>query len=265
MQKQDVDLGGRKMAYLEKGVGQAVVLLHGFCGSSSYWDSVLPLLPDSHRFIIPDLRGHGDSDAPAGTYSMEVMAKDIAELLQQLRIEKTILLGHSLGGYITLAFAELYPERLNGFGLIHSAAFPDDDKGKQGRLNSMKTIRDNGLNVFIDGLIPKLFAPQHVETMPAAVLTAKEIGYATDPGGAVSTLEGMRTRPARNEVIQNANVQVLIVAGENDQIIPRERVFYDKGDHITQHLIAEAGHMSMMEDPQRLAEIMLAFIGGENR
>lgn len=260
MEKKYQDLGGRKMAFLEKGVGQAVVLLHGFCGSSAYWDSLLPLLPDSCRWIVPDLRGHGASDAPAGTYSMETMAEEIAELLQQLSIEKTILIGHSLGGYITLAFAERYPQWLSGFGLIHSTAFPDDEKGKAGRLNSMKTIQEQGLPAFIDGLIPKLFAPHHVETMPTAVQKAKEIGYTTNAGGAVSTLEGMRTRLDRNHVILTAKVPILIVAGEYDQVIPRERAFYDQRDPLTQRLISEAGHMSMMEDPEKLASIMIDFL-----
>ena len=105
----DTKLFGQKderIAYKEQGQGQAVVLLHGFCGSSSYWDKLLPLLPAHYRYIAPDLRGHGHSGAPAGDFSMEAFADDLARLLEHLEEKQVIVLGHSLGGYVTLALAE---------------------------------------------------------------------------------------------------------------------------------------------------------------
>ncbi len=259
MDKQYVELNGLRMAYREKGQGQAVVLLHGFCGSSAYWDKLLPLLPESSRLIVPDLRGHGDSGAPDGVYSMETLADDIAQLVQQLGLGKAILLGHSLGGYAALAVAEHYPELLAGFGLIHSTAFPDSEEAKQGRLKSQETIKEKGLPVFIDGLIPKLFAPAHLQSMPDEVQEAVRIGYGTSPEGAVNTLEGMRLRPDRNRVLETARVPVLLVAGKHDQIVPVERTFTVSGDRFTQCLIEDAGHMSMMESPQKLADAISSF------
>lgn len=259
MDKKFVELGGLRLAYQEKGQGQAVVLLHGFCGSSAYWNQLLPLLPDNSRFIAPDLRGHGDSGAPEGTYTMEAIADDIAQLIERLELGKTIVLGHSLGGYAALALAERRPELLAGFGLIHSTAYPDSEEGKQGRLKSIGTIKEKGLPTFIDGLIPKLFAPANVQSMPDAVQEAIRIGCGTSPEGTMNTLEGMRTRPDRRAVLEQAKVPVLLLAGEHDQIIPVERTFTASGDRIIQRTVAGAGHMSMMEAPQELATAVVSF------
>ncbi|WP_284641667.1 alpha/beta fold hydrolase [Paenibacillus silviterrae] len=263
MDKRYADVNGARLAYYEAGSGQPVVLLHGFCGSSAYWDEVVPLLQTELRVIVPDLRGHGASSAPDTSSSMEEMAADIAGLLDTLALKQASVLGHSLGGYITLALAEQHADRLTAFGLVHSTAFPDDEKGKEGRLKGMQTIGEQGLPVFLEGLIPRLFAPKHVESMPEAVTKARQIGLGTSPGGAIRTLEGMRTRPDRNQVLSEAKVPVLLVAGEEDQIVAPARTFSASGGHIRQALIAGAGHMSMMEAPRQLADEILAFFKGQ--
>ncbi|PZE20434.1 alpha/beta fold hydrolase [Paenibacillus xerothermodurans] len=260
METKFVRHNGARLAYKAHGEGQAVVLLHGFCGSSAYWEQVLPLLPDNYRFIAPDLRGHGESASPEGEYTMEAFAGDLAELLQQLRIERAIVLGHSLGGYATLAFAERHPELLAAFGLIHSTAFPDSDEAKEGRLKGMDTIREKGISAFVEGLAPKLFAPVHLQTMAQAVRETVAIGRGTHPEGAIRTLDGMRRRPDRNHVLAEAKMPVLIVAGDHDQVIPAERAFSVTGGQIAQRQIAGAGHMSMMEAPHKLAQVIVEFI-----
>ncbi|NOU91876.1 alpha/beta fold hydrolase [Paenibacillus sp. LMG 31456] len=260
MDKKYFEHEGTRFAYTEKGEGEAVVLLHGFCGSSAYWNKLMPLLPNNYRIIAPDLRGHGSSSAPEGDYTMEVLAEDLAQLLQHLKVEQAIVLGHSLGGYVTLAFAERYPNLLKAFGLIHSTAYPDSDAGKEGRVKGMETIREKGLPVFIDGLIPKLFAPEHVKTMPEAIREAITIGESTSPDGAIRTLEGMRTRPDRNGVLADAQTPVLLVAGVHDQIIPLDRAFSVSGEQIAQQQIEGAGHMSMVEAPEKLAKVINEFI-----
>ncbi|MCK9905460.1 alpha/beta hydrolase, partial [Frankia sp. Cpl3] len=248
--KKTMQVKGNRVAYLEQGSGEAVVLLHGFCGSSAYWQDVIPLLAETHRVIAPDLRGHGDSDAPQGTYSMEKIAEEIAGLLDNLGIGKAALFGHSLGGYVTLAFAERYAEKLSHFALVHSTALPDDEKGKQGREKSIETIEQDGLQSFIDGLVPKLFAPTHRDSMKGSVEQAKQIGYATSPQGAINTLRGMKERPDRTSILHETTLPVLLVAGKQDQVIPPEKTFIADGANITQALIEEAGHMSMYEAPE---------------
>ncbi len=115
---------------------------------------------------------------------------------------------------------------------------------------------------FLDGLIPKLFAPAHLQSMPEAVRKAREIGLGTSPEGAMRTLEAMRDRPDRNAVLWETRLPVLLVAGASDQVIPEERTFSVSGETISQQRIEAAGHMSMMETPGILAQIIKNFISG---
>ncbi|MDF2667967.1 MAG: alpha/beta hydrolase [Paenibacillus sp.] len=249
-----------QLAYEDSGAGRPLLLVHGFCGSSAYWKDTTKLLQASYRVIAPDLRGHGRSEAPDVRYTVEMMADDLAALVERLELNKPVLLGHSLGGYVALAFAEKYPELLAGYGLIHSTARPDDEQGKANRNKAIETIKEKGIESFIDGLIPKLFAPDHLETMQEHVQASIDIGYITKPEGAIHTAEAMRDRPDRNKVLRDASLPVLLVAGGKDQIIPAEKTFSVQAAHITQARIDQAGHMSMMEAPDVLANIITQFV-----
>ncbi len=132
MKTKTADMGGWNLAYTDQGEGVPVVLLHGFCGSGAYWDEIVPLLESGCRVIVPDLRGHGASGSPNESYSMESMAGDIGKLIDGLGLgeNKPVVLGHSLGGYVTLALAEKQADRLRAFGLVHSTAYPDDEKAE---------------------------------------------------------------------------------------------------------------------------------------
>jgi 3-oxoadipate enol-lactonase len=251
---------GLSLSYREEGSGVPLVLIHGFCGSSRYWQEVIPALAQHFRVIAPDLRGHGDSSAPIESYTMDVLADDLARLLEHLELPRVIMLGHSLGGYVTLAFANRYPNKLAGFGLIHSTAYPDDEKGRENRQKGMESIRENGMEPFIRALVPKLFAPDHLAAMPEAVQLAKEIGNATDPQAAIRTLEGMRDRPDRHYVLRKPELPILLVAGENDQIIPVEKSFSVDAPHVHRELIPSAGHMSMLEAPEELCKMIRQFM-----
>lgn len=257
---QTIQLKDIEMSYEDQGSGTTIVLLHGFCGSSAYWKNIIPVLSQHYRVIAPDLRGHGGSEVPSDTYSMERMADDVKHLLDELKLSDVVMFGHSLGGYVTLAFAEKYAQLLSGFSLIHSTARPDDTAGKEGRLKAIQSIKDNGIKSFIDSLIPKLFAPAHIESMRESVDYAKAIGYPMKPEGAIHTLEGMRKRLDRNHVLRNSQAPILLIAGEEDQIIPISKVFSVKGSHITPTKLSDAGHMSMLEAPKELTAIMETFL-----
>jgi 3-oxoadipate enol-lactonase len=142
MAKNTIEFNSIVLAYEDQGSGEPLVLLHGLCGSANYWDKVLPQLSEQYRVIAPDLRGHGQSGISDEPYPMELMAHDIAELLEKLHIPQAILFGHSLGGYVTLAFAEQYPEKLHAFSLVHSSGFPDDENGKANRDKGIAAISE---------------------------------------------------------------------------------------------------------------------------
>ncbi|MEH7306170.1 alpha/beta fold hydrolase, partial [Neobacillus drentensis] len=235
------------VAYIDSGKGKTIVLLHGFCGSSSYWEFVIPALSTEYRVIAPDLPGHGQSEPLKGSSSIEDIADQVKKLLDALSISEVTMFGHSLGGYITLAFAEKYSSQLNGYSLIHSTAFPDSEDAKKGRVANIEKINKSGIYSLIDGLVPKLFSPENQDEN--YVGTAMEIGYSTSAQGAIDTLHAMKDRPDRNRVLESSTLPVLLVAGEQDQIIPAEKTFSVSKANIKQSLIKESGHMRMYENP----------------
>jgi pimeloyl-ACP methyl ester carboxylesterase len=251
MESKILNLKNLTLAYLDKGNGKPIVLLHGFCGSSLYWEKVIPELSKNYRVIAPDLPGHGESTILNENYMIEEDIADIVKnLLDELNIQKVTMFGHSLGGYITLAFAEKYGERLNGFSIIHSTAFPDSEEAKQGRVANVEKVKEEGIHSLINGLVPKLFSPDNLEEN--YVDSAKRIGYATSPQGAISTLIAMKDRPDRNSVLESIQLPVLLIAGEKDQIIPSEKTFSVSKSNIKHTLIKNSGHMSMYENPKEL-------------
>ncbi len=251
---------GNTICYKDQGQGEPLVLLHGFCGSSEYWDQVVPLLSERYRCIVPDLRGHGLSDAPMGAYTIEQMADDVIQLLDTLELPKVTLLGHSLGGYITLSVAQRYTSRLNGFGLIHSTAFPDSEEAKEKRLLAVSNIQTNGITPFVDNMIPSLFAPDHVAAHPEWISLAKEIGYRTPPQGATGAAMAMRERPDRRDVLSATVLPVLLIAGEKDRVISPDKTFTVEQPNVTQVTIPGVGHMSILEAPDQLAEHITTFL-----
>lgn len=258
MKTNSVKLSDATIAYVDKGEGKAIVLIHGFCGSSLYWEKVIPELSKNYRVIAPDLPGHGESSMAKGHYSIEEYAEMLKGLLDQLNIQKVTMFGHSLGGYITLAFAEKYSNDLNGFSLIHSTAFPDSEEAKKGRLANTEKVQKEGIKSLIDGLVPKLFSPDNVEEDHIKVV--KEIGYLTTPEGAISALTAMKNRNDRNPILEATPLPVLLVAGELDQIIPAEKTFSVSRDNIKQRLIKNSGHMSMYENPTELISEMNEYL-----
>jgi 3-oxoadipate enol-lactonase len=251
---------GTTIAYVEAGSGQPIVLLHGYCGSHQYWDEVIPSLSQSGRVITLDLRGHGASSAGEGVYSMEQLAEDLVQLLDKLKLPKVNLFGHSVGGYIALAFAERYPERLLTFGLVHSTSLPDGEAAQANRLKAAEAIRTKGVIPFVDELIPKLFVEAHRQSMPEQLKKAKEIGYKTSTDGAAGCALGMRERPNRSSVLEQLDVPILLLAGEFDELIPPERRFPVSKDNITSLTLGNVAHMSMMEDPQAFAAAIRSFL-----
>ncbi|PJN90055.1 alpha/beta fold hydrolase [Bacillus sp. mrc49] len=246
-----------KLSYIDTGKGTKTLLfIHGFCGSREYWNDIVSKLKDDFRIVAVDIRGHGESEPNAASFSIEDMANDIASVLEKLGIDQVYMFGHSLGGYITLAFAERFPGKLSGFSLVHSTALPDDEAWKEGRLKSIETIEAKGIPAFIDGLVPKLFA----QSEDPRIEQTKEIGYKTSESGAIGSLHAMRNRVDRNHVLKETKLPVLLVAGEQDKVITPEKTFSVKGSHIQEITLEGSGHMGMLETPRRLAEEIRRFV-----
>jgi 3-oxoadipate enol-lactonase len=249
--------GHTELSYDDFGKGTPIVLIHGFCGSRDYWQELVPLLKEEYRLVAVDLRGHGNSPCSEGQFEIEDMAVDIFALMKKLNLDGVYVFGHSLGGYITLALAEQFPDMVKGFSLVHSTAFPDSEEAKAGRLQSVKTIGERGIKEFVDGLVPKLFADQsdsHIET-------AKRIGYKTSIIGATGSLLAMRNRVDRNHVLKNTNVPVLLLAGGKDKIISPEKTFSVKDEkYIKTVILEDSGHMGMLENARKVAKEIKKFV-----
>jgi 3-oxoadipate enol-lactonase len=255
-----IKVGPNDIAYKEMGEGETIVFLHGFCGSMEYWDKVTPKLSRDYHVIVIDLRGHGNSSTSDVPFTIDDMAKDIKEVLESLQVGQFYLIGHSLGGYVTLSLVEHYPEKMKGYALIHSTAFPDSEEAKTGRMIASKSIDRDGVKPFIDGLIPKLFSDDSLINLKEEVENTRKIGYSTNSKAAQQTLLAMKARPDRNIVLEKKNIPVLLVAGDHDKIIPVEKSFSVEGNHILTKIISESGHMSMLEKPDTLVEVIREFL-----
>jgi len=262
---------GLKIAYYDSAAhGQlsaheqlpALVLLHGYCGSSAYFQEVAPLLEHCCRLLIPDLIGHGDSATiEQDTYSLQEQGLLLIEWLKGIGVSDAYMLGHSLGGYITLAAAEQQPLFLKAFGLIHSTALPDSEQAKQNREKAIQTVQEQGVHAFVDGLVPKLIAADHPKREKLIERVA-EIGYETSATAVIGYARGMKERTDRTSLIEQTTLPVLLISGAKDTVVSSEGTFTGRQASMTCHIIEDAGHMGMLETPQQLAAIIEQFIGG---
>ncbi|TAH17296.1 MAG: alpha/beta hydrolase [Cytophagales bacterium] len=252
-----------KLAYNANGTGFPIVFLHGFCEDKSIWfPFVEPLLPH-HQIICIDLPNFGQSPAmPDAT--VEKMADSVVVTLDSLGVEKCILVGHSLGGYVGLAIAEFYPERLFGMVMFHSTAFEDSPERKQNRHKAMNNIRQNGVDVFVRALIPSLFAPaqkqdNHIRTVINNLIeSAKNL----PPENVIAAVESMLNRKERTEVLKRVSFPFLFLVGKEDAAVPLEaslaQCFLPQNSVV--YILADVGHMGMIEAPQEFAKAIFNFI-----
>jgi 3-oxoadipate enol-lactonase len=260
VQRHSKKINDLTLSYIDEGSGDVIVLIHGFCGSPAYWEKIIPDLSKNYRVIAPAIRGHGKSSAISDPYTTSDMAKDIKDILDELQIHKVIMFGHSLGGYVTLSFAEQFSGRLLGFSLVHSTSYADNKEAQQARSKNIELICENGVEPFVKNLIPKLFAPENSKSMVEEVEFVTEIGLSTSVTGAKGALRAMRERPDRHAVLSNLQMPSLLVAGEFDQIIPKEKVFSVESPNVEHVVLKEAGHMGMIEKPTELTNLILRFV-----
>jgi len=250
-----------KLHFSEAGQGTPVVLLHGFPLSSAIWQPQLKL-SNQYRVITPDLRGHGKSPAPEGIYDMDLLARDVLALLDDLKIPKAVIMGHSMGGYATLALWKLAPERFLALGMISSQAGADTQEARERRLSlAEKVATEGGKGVVIEGMLGKLFAPD-IEPDDPKIEEIRQIMSASPGAGIVGSLEGMAARRDSVTALPGISVPTLILTGEKDQIIPQA-----KGEEMlaalpnaTMAIIEDAGHMPMLERPDATTAAIRRFL-----
>lgn len=244
--------------YRDSGSGFPLILLHGFCETHETWNHFIPQLSSKMRVITPDLPGFGDSPPLTGDFSIGDVADVIKDWIIQLNISKPVLIGHSLGGYVALALAEKHPGLLAGFGLFHSTALADAAEKKENRLKVIEFVEKNGVPKYVDSFIPGLFYQNDNANIPNAIAIARRTPLQTF----VSYTRAMRSRPSTEHVLREANVPVLLIAGDHDAGIPLATVEAQAAlnNRIELQVLSDTGHMGMFESEKASANAISTFV-----
>lgn len=250
MQKTEVN--GIQLAYDRHGKGTPLVLLHGYPLDHHLWDEVVPLLEDTFDLILPDLRGFGGSSMVDSFSAMEDYASDIAELLDQLGIQQTAIAGHSMGGYVALAFARLFPKRVRGLGLVSSQVLADPTERKEARYQSAAEVADKGVGSVVEAMAPKFTADKKLQAF------ARRSMERQPPAAYIGALKAMAERVDSTPLLSSFSFPVVLIHGDADQLIPIDRAREVKAALPQAHLveIRGAGHMPMMENKEKTAEAL---------
>ena len=246
------DDGARIDVRVDGSDGDAVVMIHGFPLTRDIWDAQSEALARTHRVVLPDLRGMGASSVPDGPYLMETLASDIAAALDALAVERAALVGHSLGGYVALAFARMYTERVTKLALVCSRIAADTQEIAENRRKNADVIERDG--VVQPDVVSRLLAPESLSQRPEIAERALELARRTDPRGAAAMLRGMAMRVPSDDIAPDLDVPVLVVAGGRDAVIPMEEAravarAFPKGELV---VCERSGHLPMLEEPGRV-------------
>ena len=250
------------ITYDDTGSGPAVVLIHGYPFNRSMWAEQVSALADSYRVVTLDLRGHGESESSTGASTMKLMAQDVASLMDELRIDRAVIGGLSMGGYVTLAFYQLFAERVEKLLLADTRAQADTEEAKATRADQVQQIQADGMTGIVNGMLPKLLSPETVSKQPEIVKRVRDMMMHTSPEGAIGALRGMAEREDQTERLSQINVPALIVVGKEDPITPvadsqkmHERI---AGSQLV--VIENASHVSNIEQSEQFNRALREFL-----
>lgn len=249
-----------RIHYSTLGKGPALVLLHGFLESLEIWDDFALALSRDFSVVCIDLPGHGKSDAVAGVHTMELMAASVKAVLDHLGLSSCAFAGHSMGGYVSLAFAGIYPEDTKGIVLFHSQAAPDSDETRVNRDRTINIVKKSR-SVFIRQFIPELFDPRNVANYSLQIKNLVRIASEVKDENIIAALEGMKERKGWLGLLESSEVPVLFIAGKQDSRIPFSLIM-DQAlipAHSEVLLLENVGHMGFLEAPSITMEAIRHF------
>jgi pimeloyl-ACP methyl ester carboxylesterase len=194
---------------------------------------------------------------------MSLMAEAVDAVLQHLGIDRCMLVGHSMGGYVSLAYLAACPARLAGICLFHSSPFADDDKKKASREKEIRLVEAGKLMLICNAGIPNGFAGENRQRMADKIEFAKQIARQTTPGGAVAILEGMRTRPGREDLLRRNTLPVLFIMGREDEYVPYDELYPVAltFPHTAVKVLQHSGHSGYLEEPGKSLQYIREFAG----
>ena len=248
-----------KINYTSQGKGNVVVLLHGFLENQTMWQDITPFLAKKNRIITIDILGHGKTENLSYIHTMNNQAKMVKGLLNHLRLRKYILVGHSLGGYISLAFAQLYPKSIKGLCLLNSTALADSLEKKINRDRAINMVKKNAV-IFIKMAIPNLFTEESKLKYKKEINRVKEQALLTSKQGVIASLEGMKIRKERTIVLQGNLFKKLFIIGKKDPLLPYNSLKEQVKKTNTEVVEFSSGHMSHIENKEELIVTLIRFI-----
>ncbi|WP_340075916.1 alpha/beta fold hydrolase [Leptobacterium sp. I13] len=245
--------------YADTGSGDTVVLLHGFLENNTMWNAFTPKLSKQNRVISIDLLGHGNTGCLGHVHTMEMMAEVVHAVLNHLEITHATFIGHSMGGYVSLAFAELFPENIIGLLLMNSTFEPDSEERKQNRDRAIAAVRQNHTS-FVNMSITNLFYSKNRKLFPEGIKLIKKEALKTPLQGIIAALEGMKVRRDRTWVLKNFPYKKAMILSKNDPILKFDDL-YEKAQKINlECIILPNGHMSHVENKNAVLQHLQNFI-----
>jgi len=260
MEQKHITHDEKAVYYNVYGEGYPVMLVHGFGEAGNVWKEQIPFLQNDYQLIVPDLPGSGRSPLTSDM-SMEGLA-DVLKTIVEAEAGALTMIGHSMGGYITLAFAEKYPELLTGFGLFHSSGFADNEEKKATRKKGIEFIQQHGAAAFLKNTTPNLFSPVTKEQNPGLIDDFIDELDNFSPEALVSYYEAMMQRPDRTAVLKESKVPVLFILGQHDVAVPFEdglkQVNLPEKSYI--HVLRQSAHMGMLEEKAKSNSILKDYL-----
>lgn len=246
------------ISYTDSGKGTAIVLLHGFLENQTMWNAFVPEFSKKYRIITIDLLGHGETECMGYVHSMEDNADVVHAILVELRIRKAVFVGHSMGGYVALAFAELYPDNVKGLVLLNSTSRADSDERKANRDRAIKAVKQSFTN-FISLSIANLFSEENRERLRDKIELVKKEALKTPLQGIVASLEGMKIRMDREVILHLTPYPKMLILGKKDPVLTYEENMEQIEETAVQLVTFPDGHMSHIENKTELMKVLSEF------
>jgi 3-oxoadipate enol-lactonase len=252
------------ISYSDEGPENApvIIFIHGFPFNKSMWRKQAEALKEHTRVITYDVRGHGDSDSGTLDFSIGLFVQDLLALLEKLKIDKAILCGLSMGGYIALNAVENHPERFRALVLCDSNCIGDTPETKGKRIKAIESIREKGVKKYVDESIENLLAAETFKTKPAVVDEIRTMMVNTAWQTLINTLQALTTRKETCGKLPEIRIPVLIIVGKEDIVTPPEaaKFIHEKIKGSMLSILPHAGHLSNLENPDQFNDILKKFI-----
>lgn len=251
------------VSYRAAGSGIPLVLLHGYLEAAEVWEPLEERLYGDFRVIAVDLPGHGDSGVKGDTHTMEFLARAVRAVIADAGEKRVLMIGHSLGGYVTLAFAEMFPELLAGYILFASHPHADTPEAIEKRNREIAVVEAGKKNIMYPGNISMMFAEKNLKSMSGELKRSKTIASRNSGEGIIAMLNGMILRPSRQSLVESGRVPLLWILGRHDLYFSPEKAIRDtRLPHNAEVAILEnSGHLGFIEETGRSAELITGFAG----